>query len=697
MNDDSELAALLGASSISRPPLSAREYAREYARDYPREYPREPPREHTREHSRQYQDEPSRRFDVLPRLHHHHEPSLKPSFKLEPSMDIDVRDSARVFEVYHKLDERWRANLTQQALGSAHVQDDMVSSVTFLAEERFLHFAGRLNVKYRTVAELKGFNDRQMREALQINGSHEPAFVTELKEVCSSVAEMLPDEEDEEDEDEHKKRVFYSKSSAWSPKYFKACVNAFSQKLTLCIQALDDVVNAAYLMKISHMAQLKALDVRYRDEVASARAIARASHHNALRGWSKGVVDSLMAWADRLSPFVSALRAHIMGLGAFIQGTLNILHYHQMHVSEGETRGVAPQLSGPLSLDTLRRSSQQWMGFIGAVVELLKIINNRASGDAPSNADTEEALQVALLQENPNPADSCTDAFNSMRFYLCGKSLVQPIKALTEKVASAAKELNPALVQYKQETERLFQLYSAETEKQERRVAELDKSMRVLVEESSYHSNQTSRLKLFQQGNIDLNIKLMSQIEALKPELARENSTLKDLRDSFSIMAELHKSCQNKLPLLVQFDKFQFVELKLVEELKDLSAHVTAGYRSVTAQSFASAKAASASLFEDAGHDSKNLASDRDKIFEDAILDGLKSRLNFALPNLKELQTHILQLCRHFNSDFLSAQIKLSEVDLDINVTNYTAMRLNMIIAMHIYEYAVEVGNTSHF
>ena len=613
-------------------------------------------------------------------------------------MIIDVRQSARVFEVYHKLDERWRANTTQQALGT-HLKtpENSAPSEKFASEERFLYFARRLNLNFQSIGELANLSERQMRDALRIGNHYKPVFFTELTKVCTALVEMLT----EELEDEDGARKNPQRNAA----YFKDCVEVFLSDLKVCVVSLNDVVERAWLMKLAHMAQLRALDTRYRDAFASAGAIARSAHRQSLRSWAKGVVDTLMAWADRLSPLVVLLRAHIMRLAAFVQGTLNLLHYHELHAQEKERekefdhenereRGGGEKGGKGLPLETLRQSSRQWAGFMGAVAELARATNGREPNEGTQFQDCVEALQAALLQENPNPSDACTDAFLSMRYYLSGKSLVQPVEALTSKIAAACKVLNPGLAQYKRDTARLFERYSAETSKQERLVAELEKAMRVCLDESSFHSLQASKMRLFSQSAIDLNIALMSRIESLKPALARETATLKDLRDSQSVMSDLHKSCQDVLPV-AQFDKFAHLEKSLLHELLNLSKHVEAGYRLVNAHALSDAKAANATLFADAGRDSHSLASERDNVLQAHVLQMLHTRLNGSLPKLKELMKHIQQLCRHFGSGFLQAQTSLAEVNLDAVIATDCALRLNMIVASHIHEYASMVSRAN--
>ena len=635
-------------------------------------------------------------LDVLPRLRPHAMERAEEPFNLEPSMIIDVRQSARVFEVYHKLDERWRANTTQQALGT-HVkaQEHSTPSATFASEERFLYFARRLNLNFQGIAELANLTDRQTRDALRIGTHYKPVFFTELTRVCLALVEMLAEElEDGE--------AGARKNPQRNAAYFKDCVEVFLSDLKVCVVSLNDVVERAYLMKLAHMAQLRALDTRYRDAFASAGAIARSAHRQSLRSWAKSVVDTLMAWADRLSPLVVVLRAHIMRLAAFVQGTLNLLHYHELHAQERavneahsdakrDGQSDAKSDGQGLPLETLRQSSRQWAGFMGAVAELARATNGREPAAVGQVQDCVEALQAALLQENPNPSEASTDAFLSMRFFLSGKSLVQPVEALTSKIAAACKKLNPGLTQYKRDTARLFERYSAETSKQERLVADLEKAMRVCLDESSFHSSQASRMRLFSQGAIDLNIALMSRIESLKPALARETATLKDLRDSQSVMSDLHKSCQDTLPV-AQFDKFLHLEKSLLQELGALSAHVEAGYRLVNAHALSDAKAANATLFADAGRDSHSLASERDNVLQAHVLQVLHTRLNGSLPKLKELMKHIQQLCRHFGSGFLQAQTSLAEVNLDAVIATDCALRLNMIVASHIHEYASMVS-----
>ena len=228
-------------------------------------------------------------LDVLPRLRPHAMERAEEPFNLEPSMIIDVRQSARVFEVYHKLDERWRANTTQQALGT-HVkaQEHSTPSATFASEERFLYFARRLNLNFQGIAELANLTDRQTRDALRIGTHYKPVFFTELTRVCLALVEMLAEElEDGE--------AGARKNPQRNAAYFKDCVEVFLSDLKVCVVSLNDVVERAYLMKLAHMAQLRALDTRYRDAFASAGAIARSAHRQSLRSWAKSV-KRLWSW-----------------------------------------------------------------------------------------------------------------------------------------------------------------------------------------------------------------------------------------------------------------------------------------------------------------------------------------------------------------------------------------------------------------
>lgn len=625
-------------------------------------------------------------FDVLPRLQHHNAEvaQLDQSLHLEPSMIIDVRQSARVYEVYHKLDDRWRANLTRQALNTPAPQASVVPSATFAAEERFLYFAKRLDIDVSSIQDLLGMSNQHLREALRIGSTHRPAYHRQLKHVCAAILDKV----DEKLSHDHKKPG--ASLNVAQLKNFKKTVETFQKDLCSCVEVLNDVVETAYLMRLSHIAQLKALDIKYQDAFASAGAIAKSAHKQTLRGWAKGIVEILMAWSDRLAPFVTLLHAHTMRLAAFVQGTINILHYHEVHLSEEAARGVAVK-SSPLSLESLRYSLRMWAGFMAAVGEVAKATNTREPCDRADTRDIVEALQAALLQENPNPSDLCTDAFVSMRYFLSGKSLVAPIRAVTERISAAAAELGPALNKFKSETELLFRRYSAETLKQERLVTELERKMRVNLDEATFHSGQTSRHGHFSHTAIELNIALMTRIEELRPELAREVSTLKELRDSFSIMADLHRSCQDALPV-AQFDKLEAAERSIVEELVRVSKHVQAGFESVNGQALISARASSSTLFDDAGRDSKALASQRDQVLEMEVIRKLHARITYNLPWLRDLQKNIGQWCR-MDSDFVKLQSQLAEVDLNVEIGNDIAMRLNLIIAMHIYEYALEVSS----